>query len=249
MTDIHQIVNRQINRWNQEISLYKESLKLDESAEHPAKAKPVVTLSRQRGCRGREFAHLLAHELHYGLFDRQIVNYIAEHMGVRSEMVESLDEHERSALEIWVQGMLNQRLVERDDYFRALAEAVKTISFQGGVVILGRGANFLLRRTNAFHLRLIAPIEIRIRNLADYRGVEPSEAEKEIERVDGERAQFIKRYYRHDINDPCVYDLTINMENTTLDAAVKIALSALRARGWSLELTGGDKRTRAKKLP
>ncbi len=245
MSDIHLIVNRQINRWNQERQVYKEKLETEGDAKPPSEVRPVITMSTQCGCRADELAKLLAHELHYGLFDKEIVNYIAQHLGVRSAVIESLDEHERSNLETWVEGILKQHFVDRDDYLHALGEVTKTASLQGGVVLLGRGSNFLLQGTNAFRTRLVAPFEVRKQNLFQYRGESEKQAVRIIERVDRERAHFIQNYFKRDIDDATAYDLVLNMEHITLDAAVKIILSALRARGLPLEWTGGDKRARA----
>lgn len=52
----------------------------------------------------------------------------------------------------------------------------------------------------------------------------------------------MKRYFHKDINDPVDYDLILNLATHTLEGAVKIILSALRAKGWTMKLTGGDKR-------
>ncbi len=249
MPDINLIVNRQINRWNQERKQFEHRKKLDDSAKAPAKQLPVVTVSRERGCRGQEFSRLLAHELHYGVFDKQIVDYIAKHMGVRSEIIESLDEHDRSTMEMWVEGIIRQQEIDHDDYFRALCEVIKTVSMQGSVVILGRGANYLLQDTKAFHIRLVAPFDTRVQNLCQYKDLDEESAKKEIKNVDHERAQFVRRYFAKDINEPYFYDITLNLQNFTLDAAVKTVFAALRAKGWSLEETGGDKRAKTRGTP
>lgn len=246
MSDIHVLVSRQVKRWDMERASYAKSADAAEPlAEKSSNLKPVITVSRQRGCRGRELAKLLAHELDYGLFDRKIVEYIAQHMGIRSELVESLDERNRSELELWIGSILSQRVFDHDEYINALGEAIKTTAMQGGVVILGRGGNYLLAGTSAFHVRLIAPAAARIKNLCEFEGMNASQAAEEIKKVDKDRADFIHRYFKRSIDDPIAYDLTINMERTTLDGAVKIVRSALRAQGWPFEVTGGDKRKRA----
>jgi len=243
MSDIHVIVSRQVKRWDMERMAFEKAVKdKSEVAERFARVKPVITVSRQRGCRGHELAKLLAHELKYGLFDRRIVDYIVQHMGIRCELVESLDERDRSELELWVNSILTQQTFDHDEYIRALGEAIKTTAMQGGVVILGRGGNFLLSDTSTFHIRLVAPEAVRIRNLHELEGMSETQALEEIKKVDRARADFIHRYFKRSIDDPTAYDLIMNMEKTTLDGAVKTIRSALRARGWSLEATGGDKR-------
>ncbi|MBN2326718.1 MAG: cytidylate kinase-like family protein [Candidatus Omnitrophica bacterium] len=246
MSDIHVIVSRQVKRWELERRAFEEAREEEKKAlERPADVKPVVTISRQRGCRGKDLAKLLAHELDYGFFDRDIVDYIARHMGIRSELVESLDEKDRSELELWINSLLSKRVFDHDEYIRALGEAVKTTALQGGVVILGRGANFLLADTAAYHVRLTAPLPVRVDNLCQFEGMSESQAREEIKKVDRERSGFVYRYFKKSIEDPLAYDLTINIAKSTLDGTIKIIRSALRARGWPLELTGGDKRRKS----
>ncbi len=244
MPNIHQIVNRQINLWNAERAAFEKHRQEESSfeAEHLADLKPVVTISRERGSRGKQLAKLLSRELQYGLFDRQIIDYLSQQASLRRHVVESLDEQDRSYLELWVEGMFSMQITDHDDYIRGLIEVVKTTALQGGVVILGRGANYILSGTSAYRVRTVAPIDLRVRNLMDTEGMSEKQARDEIKKVDQDRAQYVKRYFQRDINDATGYDLVINLGSHTLDAAVKIIRSGLRARGWAVELIGGDKR-------
>ncbi|MBZ0255964.1 cytidylate kinase-like family protein, partial [bacterium] len=186
MSELQQIVTRQINRWNLERKTSEQLQALDKSqaGARPAELKPIVTLSRERGCRGQEIAKLLSHELQYGFFGRQIIDYIAEHLGVRSELVESLDERDRSELEFWVGNLFSDHAFDHDEYLHALSEVMRAISLQGGLVIVGRGANYILRNASAFHVRIISPLETRIRNLHELEGMSETKAKEEIKRVD-----------------------------------------------------------------
>lgn len=246
MTDLHHLVGKQINRWNRERDTVERLIKEHEidAASRPSELKPVVTISRQRGCRGREFAKLLAHDLHYGMLDHSIIEYIAQHLGVRSEVVELLDERDRSDLELWCQEMFSGHVFHHDDYIRELGEVVKSAALHGGVVIVGRGANYFLKESHVYRLRLVASEAARVDNLVKMEGMSPDHARNEIARVDEGRAHFVKRYFKKDIDEASDYDLTINLATNSLDAAVKTVVSALRARGWSVEQTGGDRRAR-----
>ncbi len=242
MRDISQIVSRQIRRWQLEREAYDQWKAKIELPPKMAESRPVVTISRQRGCRGAELSRLIAHNLHYGLFDKEIIEYIAKHMGVQSEVVESLDEHERSELELWLQGILFNRIVDHDDYIRALSECIKTASLHGGLVILGRGANYLLKDTPAYHIRLVAPKEHRVKTLVQQEEMSESEAQEEVETKDRQRASFVKRYFQQDIENPIDYDLILNTATNTMDGIVKIIRSSLLARGWAIEKLGGGQR-------
>ncbi|MGI6457540.1 MAG: AAA family ATPase [bacterium] len=239
MHTIYHLVSRQINRWNLEHQLLH---KKDSSLAHSVVVKPVVTISRQRGALGWMLAKQLSEELQYGFFDRKIVDFIAQDAGVNAELVESLDERGRSELELWVQNLLSDRVFDYDTLIQELSKVVKATALQGGVVILGRGANFLLQDSNALHIRVVAPEEVRIQNIVNREGLTSQEARQEIYLKDRERANFVKRYFHCDIESPLAYDLVINTGRVSLEESIKIVLTALRSRGWSMEATGGDKR-------
>lgn len=203
MSEIYRIVDRQINRWNVEREALDRRYLEEEAARpvRPSERKPVVTISRQRGCRGKELGKILSHNLHYGLFDKEIIEYIAENTHVRREVIESLDEKDKSDLQTWIDGILSGKITDHDDYVQNLSKLVKTTALQGGVVILGRGANYFLSETSAYRVRIIAPLAKRVQNLVDLEGKPEKQAREEIKRVDRERSEFVHRYFQKDIDD------------------------------------------------
>ena len=244
MTDIRGFVDRQIRRWNIERqALERRQEEVADTAVRPPDLRPVLTLSRQHGSRGRELAKVLSHELKLGAFDRQVIEFISRDGGVKSSVVKALDEQERSNLEVWVEGMLSQRIFDSDDYIHGLGEVIRSASMHGGILIVGRGANFFLSESQAYRVRIVASESVRIHNLVQAGGMSELKAREDLHRIDDERSRFVKNYFKKDIDDPTVYDLVLNIGMHTLEEAVKVILSGVRARGWPVEHTGGDKRS------
>ena len=50
------------------------------------------------------------------------------------------------------------------------------------------------------------------------------DAEKFVDETDKGRADFVRRYFQHDVADPHLYDLVINLEHTSREAAVDLIL-------------------------
>ena len=50
------------------------------------------------------------------------------------------------------------------------------------------------------------------------------DAETFIDETDNGRAALVRRYFHHDIADPHLYDLVINLEHTSRDAALDLIL-------------------------
>ena len=53
----------------------------------------------------------------------------------------------------------------------------------------------------------------------------------EIARFDNSRREFTKRYFQAELEDPAYYDLVINTEHLSFEAAASIAVHALPFKG------------------
>ncbi len=225
-TGIHQIIDHQIRRWEIE-ALARRASAPAASAETPI-IHAGVTVARQIGAGGSEIARGVATVLDLPLCDREILDTIAGEGGIRARILDLLDERDRSAAQIWVQGILRGRLADKEDYLRALVHAVVSVAAHGPAVFVGRGVNFILGPGGGLHVRVVAPLEQRVARLRASRGLADADARAVIERTDADRAAFIRRHFRREIDDPVAYDLVLNTATTPLPACVDTLLTAWR---------------------
>ncbi len=219
------ILDRQLRRWELERRLAR-TLPRPEAA-HPVH-QPVITISRQRGSGGTLLAGQLAERFDYTLLHRDLLDRICATTGYQRRLLETLDEHTRSEIAAWLEAMFAGRYITASDYVRALLETVLAMSQLGGVVVVGRGANFIIGHDRGFHVRVVAPRDVRIRRLIDHEGLSPHDAEHTIDVADRERREFIRKVYGADIDDPLGYDLVLNRAGIPVEAAVSlVAMAAL----------------------
>jgi len=102
--------------------------------------------------------------------------------------------------------------------------------------VLGRGGNFILPRDRCLRVRIVAPLEIRVEYLASMLGVSADEARAAAEQGDADRQAFTRHYFDADVDDATHYDLVLNMDLYTLDAAVVMVLQAWGAARQIWEL-------------
>lgn len=223
---IETLISRQINQYNQLQAILRER---PASAPQPPK-RPVVTISRQAGCRTDALAFALAQRLGVQVWDSELVDRIANDKGLRRDFVSQLDEGLLSNVEAWVHGMLGGRLFMRDDYALALAATVKTLAETGGAVLVGRGAGFILGEQADLRLRLVAGERFRIAALQKAGGGDRGRARDELTRCDTARAAFVRAYFKAEVNDPCHYDLVLNTERIETGVMVEICDCQVRAR-------------------
>ena len=224
---IEAIIDRQLRLWELErkIATARPAVTAPPPVTHP-----VITVSREHGSRGREIAAGLAERFQYTLLDRNAIERISESTGYLRRLLEALDEHARSWIQETVDSMVWGNFVDERDYARGLFKTVHSIASLGGVVVVGRGASFIIGPAGGVHLRIIAPFEERLRRLAGKRNLTETEAEREIHTVDAERSKFVRKLYGRAVNDPLAYDITVNESGWPLEELVDFLTIAARKK-------------------
>ena len=95
-------------------------------------------------------------------------------------------------------------------YMKTMTAIIRELGDRGDVVVLGRGSQMILRELSAaLHVLTLAPEELRIRRLAEREGITLEEAARRAHDSDRARAAFHRKFWKVDVNDPTLYDLTI----------------------------------------
>jgi cytidylate kinase len=182
---------------------------------------PVITVSVERGSGGSIIARRVAERLELDIFHREIIKEIAESVDMSPEVVENIEKERLSGLEDFVSSLLMDQYLWPGLYLEHLEKVVRTIGRHGGAVIVGRGANFILNKKDRFSLRVVAPFDVRVQNVAHTCGVSIQEAKHRVVNRESKRRSFIKNSFQADIADPLHYNLVINTEDLSLDDAVE----------------------------
>lgn len=187
-----------------------------------------VTISRRMGSGARVVAEKLANDLGWSLWDKELIEAMAESADVSRKLVEAFDEKTISEIEVIARHALGDKEIGGFLYARHLSRTVVAISKLGCAIILGRGANFILR--NALHIRIDASNEHRINNMMRFEGLTYDQAEHKLKQSDHEREHFLVSTYGRERAMHPHYDLEISMDHFTIDDAVEIIKSAITAR-------------------
>jgi cytidylate kinase len=116
-----------------------------------------------------------------------------------------------------------------------VTEAILKFARLGCVILSGRAAHLITRELpGGFHLRLVAPLESRIRRAQTVRQTSRAAAEQFIHETDGARARHVHNHFDEDINDPHLYDMVINTDRVSPATAANLVLTALQDRRTAL---------------
>lgn len=218
---VEEFVNRQIKKWQKH---YSE----DEKKE---KARlPVVTLCMEPGSKGCFIAEQIANRLDFDLFHRDIVHKIAASAHISDTVIDSLEKERLSGVQDFIASVVKDQYIYPGIYLNHLMKVVGTIGKHGRAVIVGRGANFIIPPEDRFAVRVIAPMEQRIENIARLFGVPTDIAKRRVVTRENRRRAFVRQSFNADIVESVHYDMVINTAHMSVEAAVEAVIGAMMTR-------------------
>lgn len=205
---------------------------------------PIVTISRQYGSGGSSVAGIVAAELGAEVVDRTLIETVARRLEIEPSDVAAEEERPRPLLERlvrsfstlepnlgvgWSPPYPDPMFDPREAIIELTEQVIREVAQSGNVVIVGRGAGFVLHdRPEVFRVFLRAPEEVRIPVLMERLGLPEPEVRRKLHETDANRAAYIRQVYKRDWCDPDEYDLIINTGRLGYKTAAELILRGLR---------------------
>lgn len=203
-------------------------------------ARVFITVSRQPGAGAISFSHRLAERLNqddqkdWSAWDRELVDKVSAETGIARELIEMIPNRRHNWLDDLLQGFSVNQTPQDVMEFRAYKRVVMTIralAAAGHAIIVGQGGAFITEGMPAsIHLRLVAPLEYRIRCTAEFEKLSLHEATARIAEIDQRRSEFFRRYWPNKINAPETFTITLNSGVLSVDEMVECVLPVIRIR-------------------
>jgi cytidylate kinase len=181
----------------------------------------VITISRQLGSLGTTLGRQVATKLGHRLVHRELINQAAQLAGAPDMALATIDEL----------GLLG---IEPDEnqqraYLESVHTIIENLAAQGNVIIVGRAGQAILQnQPNALHLRVVAPLAIRIQRVMEAHNISSQAAKAQIEDSDRFRASYLQRFYNIRWDDPTLYHLVINTGHISLKTSAEVVCTAVR---------------------
>ncbi len=161
--------------------------------------KSVITISREYGSGGRAIGKLVAEKLGYKFYDAEIIDEVVASSGVARDIVEKYDEyatHKNSFLyAIAINAGADSRASVANRVHIAQSEVIKRIAEEGRCVIIGRGADYILRdRDDCLNVFIRADIKFRARRILDIYGDDGKKVESKIDDKDTRRRVYYRSF-------------------------------------------------------
>jgi cytidylate kinase len=172
----------------------------------------IVTVSRGTMSGGQALAECVADAIGAPCIGRELVTEAASSLGVSVDVLR--EKMEKSP------GLWSRMTRERTAYVVAVRAALAEHALTGHLVYHGFAGQLLLRGLPAvLRVRVIAPMEQRVRTVMDRQHLSRQAAERYVASVDAERDRWVRLVYGEDIRDPGLYDILINLDVISLESA------------------------------
>jgi len=213
----------------------------------------VITIRGQFGSGAPEIGRMLAMKIHGDYIDREVISEVA---GQLKRKENTVAEKETPKAGLWgrigaalargyapvgvpmgVPEAVNPPIpvylptwespLDDTRYLKALENVIKELAATQPVVIRGRGSQFILKNyPDTTHILLVAPLEMRVKRIMLEMQLTEDAAKKEITKSDSSHREFIRRYFKADLEDATHYDLVINTGRFNYEAIVDIIVKA-----------------------
>ena len=192
----------------------------------------VITIARGYGSGGKTMGKMLAEELGWSYYDRDLLRLASDESGISEELFARADESRaKTRLFRIARDVFDGQVIppDRDDFisnenlFRYQAKIIRQLAAQENCVIIGRCANYILRDLpNVVKVYVHAPEKIRIRTVMSTFGLTNEEAAKRIREVDKRRGAYYRYFTGHDWQYADDYDLCIDSSRMSWERCIQI---------------------------
>jgi len=122
--------------------------------------------------------------------------------------------------------------LDRGTYQLLITTLVQDFGQTGKAVLVGRASQIILAdHPDACHIKIVAPLEMRVKEVIQHRDVSTEQAQKLVEQHHQWRQNYLRNFHQVDWDDPLLYVLTINTEKVDPEAAVKLLVNLVRDEG------------------
>lgn len=191
------------------------------AARMPQRPGPFVTISREFGCHGVPLGLLLldifnesvASGKSWQIYHKDILDRLARETNTAGEIIEREMSAKPSLLVDFFRTFSRERIPSGYEIRNRITTLIRYLAIQGRAIIIGQGGAAATQDLpNGLSIRLEAPEEWRVRQVAIREGVNEAEARRMIREVEAERAYLRKIYELRFPRKPAfnlVYDCSV----------------------------------------
>ncbi|HOH38237.1 MAG TPA: cytidylate kinase-like family protein [Spirochaetota bacterium] len=210
------------------------------------KCVPFITFSREYGCGADHITQKICSVLsscsspdgkvyEWKRINHEVVAKAAEEIGVPAEIVKEMTYQKIN--DYFVSSFFNFSFSKYSKpsiatVRNAIARVIAKFAQEGRVIILGRGGASITRHyENSLHIRLHAPKEWRVKQVAEREKITIEKAKILTQKIDTER-YALRNYFEGTASDKTIFDVIYNSMTLSEDEIIESILAVARKKGF-----------------
>lgn len=196
---------------------------------------PVITISREVGCNGLKLAKLLIAKLNsekpkttWKVVSKEILIASADELNMDIEEVrKSVKQSEKYTFSEILKAFNDKNYKSERKITKTVIDTILKFATEGYCVIVGRDGHVIARGIEkSLHIRLIAPLDYRVKNIMVNNNLSRLKAIEFINRVEKERQAFRDSILPHGSKEE-LFDITLNLSSFTDDQVLEMIRCAI----------------------
>lgn len=190
----------------------------------------IVTISREFGSGGKEIGKRLSDKLEIAYYDEEIIAELAKETGLSEEYIKNISEKGMYPVSFnfgRTFAKFNTMQSNQTEILIKQQEILKKIAKKGDCIIVGRGADVILKDYNTMNIFVYSDMESKIKRCkmkaTENENLSEKELEKKIIQIDKDRRNFHNLISNSEWGDKKNYNLCIN----TSEVEIKEIIPAL----------------------
>jgi len=202
---------KQMDSLSKEITVEDEKIKLGTPL---LNNKVVITISREYGSGGHFVGKLLAEKLGINFYDKEIINLTSKEYGFNKNYIEQNEEQSAKSSMFYTND---------DKLFESESKVIESLAKKEACVIVGRCADYVLRnRRHTVKIFLYSDMNSKVNRSVKYYGLDKNNAEKEINKINKQRAKHYNHFTNRKWNSYDNYDLAINVDKLGVEETAEM---------------------------
>ncbi len=178
----------------------------------------IITISRKHGSNGKYIGKILAQKLRIKYYDKEILSEVAKETGLAKEYLENQFEDISKFNSVYLSTTPSQEAIIAE------ANVVRKIAETEDCVIIGRGADFILKDyKNVIKIFIDANEEYKIKTVKKLYGDDEAQAKANIEKSDKARSIYYNFISGNEWADKNNYDIYVDSSKGADKTAEKLA--------------------------
>lgn len=202
---------------------------------------PVITISREYGCRAKKLAAALALALNkqdnsaadkWQWVGKEIIEKSAQELHLKTQLINEIASSEETGI---IEDIL---LTFSNKYYpgdlkikKTIGDIIQSYAAAGHVIIVGRGGVSVCKNIkNSLHIALTAPLEWRINDVSRRQKISLEAAEKKIKSIDYKRKQLREHFAGKTLN-ASIFDVVYNYMTCSEEEIIFSVIKMAEIRG------------------